>query len=229
MAGRVCVSVSGVNAGEVAAKVEPIKDFVDLIEVRLDTMAEPDVEECMKLLDLDLLFTNRPAWEGGQFKGTEEERLGLLLKAVSSGAAFVDFELRSSPSLRTQLLEAAVNSSTSCIFSWHDFEKTPAADELHELLIAMQLSGADMGKIVTTAHDELEVIRVLSLQEKAVALDFPLSCFCMGEKGKISRFASIYLGGMISYVAVDSQSATAPGQFSARQFHKLQLALKHEN
>jgi 3-dehydroquinate dehydratase-1/3-dehydroquinate dehydratase/shikimate dehydrogenase len=222
--GLVCVSVSGIDAGDIAAKVKPIRKIVDLIEVRLDTMLKPVVSECMELLDMDLLFTNRPLREGGQFNGSEEERLAPLLEAVAGGAAFVDFELRSDRSLREKLLEAAASSPTRCIFSWHDFDNTPDEDELEELLISIKASGADIGKIVTTAHDELAVLRVLSLQKKATSLNLALSCFCMGEKGRISRFASLYLGGMMSFVAVDERSATAPGQFSARQFHQLQSA-----
>lgn len=227
--GLVCVSVSGLDAGDIAAKVEPIRDIVDLIEIRLDAMLKPVVEECMDLIDMDLLFTNRPLWEGGQFNGSEEERLAPLLKAISGGAAFVDLELRSGQAVRDNLLEAAANSVTRCIFSWHDFDMTPAEDELDKLLISMKTSGADIAKIVTTAHDELAVLRVLSLQEKAADLKLDLSCFCMGEKGRISRFSSLYLGGFMSYVAVDEQSATAPGQFSAKQFHQLQSAFNHEN
>lgn len=227
--GLVCVSVSGADAGEIATKVEPIRDIVDLIEIRLDTMDKPDVEECIRLLDMDLLFTNRPLWEGGRFSGSEEERLAPLLKAVSGGASFVDLELRSGHGVRERLLEAALNSVTRCIFSWHDFEGTPQENELHKLLISIKTSGADIGKIVTTADDEFAVLRVLSLQEKAAELELNLSCFCMGEKGRISRFASLYLGGMISYVAVDEHSATAPGQFSARQFHQLQSVYLNEN
>ena len=229
MAGLVCVSVSGENAEDIMVKVQPVKSFVDLVEVRLDTMTRPDVEECMGLLSMDMLFTNRPLWEGGQFDGSEEERLAPLVKAVSCGAAFVDLELRSDRALREKLLEAAANSVTHCIFSWHDFDKTLQEDEFNELLVSMKTSGADIAKIVTTAHDEFDVLRVLSLQRKARDIDLPLSCFCMGDKGRISRFASLYLGSFMSYVAVDEQSATAPGQFSARQFHQLQSVFNHEN
>ena len=44
----------------------------------------------------------------------------------------------------------------------------------------MQEQGADIGKIVTTAKDYVDVLHVLSLQEKAAELDFPLIAFCMG-------------------------------------------------
>lgn len=225
--GRVCVSVSGSDAEQVAHKVGPVAQFVNVVEVRLDAMAQPEVEKCCSLLRLPLLFTNRPTWEGGAFSGSEEERLIPLVKAVQLQAAYVDLELRADEKIREQLRAEIQQSSTRLILSWHDFNGTVKSDELIRILQQMQSAGADIGKIVTTARDETDVVRVLALQERALAMQFPLICFCMGGSGRISRFATIYLGGYMSYVAVDEAEATAPGQFSAVHFHKLDTLFSH--
>ncbi len=225
--GKVCVSVRSANAEEAASAVQPILDLVDVVEIRLDKMTVSQVAKCCSLLPVPLLFTNRPTWEGGEFAGPEEQRLEPLLEAVRLKAAYVDLELRAEKALRKQLLADVQCSPTRLILSWHDFNSTPGAGELNDLLEQMHRSGADIGKIITTAHDEGDVLRVLGLQEKARVLGFPLSCFCMGECGRISRFASLYLGGFMSYVAVDKVQATAPGQFSANRFHKLRTLFSY--
>ena len=225
--GKVCVSVSAAEAAGIADMVEPVSSCVDVIEVRLDGMEHPDVAGCCSLLQLPLLFTNRPTWEGGAFTGTEEERLKPLVAAVHLQAAYVDLEFRAKQQLREQLLAEVSQSSTQLVLSWHDFEGTPSEEKLSDILSQMQASGADIGKIITTAHDASDVLRILSLQEKAGAMQFPLSTFCMGECGRISRFSTLYLGGYMTYVAISEEQATAPGQFSALHFNKLRSLFAH--
>lgn len=219
--GKICVSIAGADEAAVHAEVQPVLEKVDVVEIRLDAMAEPDVAQCCRLFLKSLLFTNRPIWEGGAFNGVEDERVRPLFAAVDLQAAYVDFELRADPQLRSQLLQAMQSSSTRMILSWHDFTSTPTAKELTEILGQMMDSGAHIGKIVTTAHTSADVLRVLNLQERALAAGFLLSCFCMGEAGRISRLATLYLGGYMSYGALNDDSVTAPGQLSIERLYAL--------
>jgi len=219
--GKLCVSVAGVDASAVYNEVRPMLDWVDVVEIRLDFMTAPEVAKCCALVRKPLLFTNRPVWEGGKFSGFEDDRIRSLFAAVEVQAAYVDFELRADPLLREQLLEAMESAPTRMILSWHDFKSTPAAAELSGILNTMTASGAHIGKIVSTAHSTADVLRMFEVQEQALAAGFPLSCFCMGNPGRISRFATLYLGGYMTYGAVNTQQATAPGQLSVEQLYAL--------
>ncbi len=221
MRGKICMSVTAPDADTVARTVQENRGLIDLVEVRLDAMDRPEVERCMQLVSLPLLFTNRPTWEGGGFSGSEEERLRSLLQAVELRALYVDLELRADQSLRQQLLEATRSSPTRLILSWHDFTSTPSTEELTDLICQMRDGGADMGKIVTTAATNDDVLRVLALLREAAKIGFPVSAFCMGTVGRISRFATIYLGGEMTYVAASEDQATAPGQLSAARMNQL--------
>jgi len=231
MPGKVCVSATGADAAEIEAAIRPVASAVDVVEVRLDAMIRPEVAECCRLLRHPLLFTNRPHWEGGGFSGREQDRIEPLLTAVRLQAAYVDLEVRADSELREQLLaqRKETQSSTRLILSWHDFAITPDFATLSGILDQMRTSGADIGKIITTAHNGSDVLRVLSLIETARACSFPLICFCMGEQGRISRFATLYLGGYMSYVALREEQATAPGQFSALHFQQLRTLFDHGN
>jgi len=219
--GKICVSLACNDAASVLAEVQPVLDLVDVVEVRLDAMEVPEVAKCCDLLKMPLLFTNRPIWEGGGFAGFEDDRMGSLFTAVELQAAYVDFELRADPLLRSQLLEAMDGTPTRMILSWHDFVATPVAEDLDEILRQMMDSGAHIGKIVTTAHGCSDVLRLLYLQERALETGFLLSCFCMGDPGRISRLATLYLGGYMTYGAVSEDQATAPGQLSVARLHTL--------
>jgi 3-dehydroquinate dehydratase type I len=85
----------------------------------------------------------------------------------------------------------------------------------------MMASGAHIGKIVTMAHGANDVLRALNLQEQARAAGFCLSCFCMGEAGRISRLATLYLGGYMTYACLNEEQATAPGQISVRRLREM--------
>lgn len=210
--GRICVSIAAETVAAAVAAAAQSAAAADLIEIRLDTLDRPEIAAFTAALSGPLLFTNRPAWEGGSFAGPEEERLALLHEAVASGAAYIDIELRAEPAGRQALLAAAGPSATRTIISWHDFSGTPAAGELAGIVTEMADSGARIGKIVTTAGDFQDVLRVLALQESAMKKGFPLIAFCMGRLGAISRLATLELGGYMTYAAPDSGRATAPGQ-----------------
>jgi len=219
--GKICVSLAGKDAASVHAEVSPVLDSVDVVEIRLDAMEVPEVAKCCALFRSPLLFTNRPIWEGGSFSGFEDDRMGPLFTAVELQAAYVDFELRADPLLRRQLLQTMESGPTRMILSWHDFAATPKQEDLVEILQQMMDSGAHIGKMVTTAHGSADVLRLLHVQERALAADFSLSCFCMGGPGRISRLATLYMGGYMTYGAVSEDQATAPGQLSIDRLHAL--------
>ncbi len=219
--GLICVSVAAKSPASVAAAVKPVLNEVDVVEIRLDAMDNPNVKKCCDLLAKPLLFTHRPGWEGGEFQGSEEERLQPLFEAVNHQAAYIDFELNAASRFRRQLLDAMSVSTTKMIISCHDFQHTPDADRLNDILLEQIDSGADIGKIVTVAHDTFDVLRVLNLLETAADKKFPLSAFCMGETGRISRLVSLFFGGFMSYGALNEAQATAPGQLSVSNLKEM--------
>lgn len=216
-AALVCVAIAaGATAtdpqAEMLVAARQVEAAADVIEIRLDSIPQPEVRLFMRELSPPLLFTNRPEWEGGSYAGDETARTGLLLEAIAAGAAFVDIEMKTASELRRQVISRAREQRTRVIVSWHNFEHTPPAADLEEIFNEQHASGAHIGKIVTMAHNSSDVLRVLSLQLLAAEKDFPLIAFCMGRGGMISRLATVELGGYMTYAAPDSGRATAPGQ-----------------
>ncbi len=220
--GLICAATAAKHPADLTTLVEPVRDKVDVVEIRLDLMTHPDVGSCISCLpDIPLLFTNRPIWEGGKYDDSEKDRTALLRDAIAANAAYIDIELNTEKKLRNEVISAAQGRQTDVIISNHNFTETPPTDILEDTLHQMMASGADIGKIVTTANDPSDVVRVLALLQTSRTNTFQLSAFCMGVVGRISRLATLYLGGCMTYVAVDELSATAPGQFTTDQFHTL--------
>jgi 3-dehydroquinate dehydratase-1/3-dehydroquinate dehydratase/shikimate dehydrogenase len=210
-----CVSIAAATVDQALALAALAEESADVIEIRLDSLASPAVKPFTEKVHKPLLFTNRPAWEGGSYKGDEEKRLQLLIEAAECGAAFIDVELKTDAQLRRRIIAAARQAETRTIISWHDFKTTASRPALESILQEQYRSGAEIGKIVTMAHDFAEVLRVLDLQVPAREMGFPLIAFCMGRAGMISRVATLELGGFMTYAAPDHGLPTAPGQLPA--------------
>lgn len=245
---RLCVSIARPTTAAVLGAAADAARLADMVEVRLDALSDRTttlaaVNTLLPAITTPLLFTNRPAWEGGAAQGPEEQRLAPLLAALADGRAWVDIELRTAPELRRQVIAAARRATTAgarltraagnagdgrVIVSWHNFDTTPDAATLNTILREQYDSGADVGKIVTMAGSDRDVLRVLALQEQAAELDFPLIAFCMGEIGRISRLASCHLGGYMTYAAEAAGAggtATAPGQLPATVLREMEQLL----
>ena len=226
--GRICVSIGSPEVNSALAAARSVAGQADVIEIRLDTLADPQIVPFVSSIKSPLLFTNRPDWEGGYYKGPESERLKILEGAIRAEAAYIDIELRAGDKARRRLIDLAADNGCRSVVSWHNFKNTPSSRELAEVLAQQHDSGAAVGKIVTMAHDFIDVLRVLQLQEIAQDKNFSLCAFCMGKAGKISRVATLSLGGYMTYAAPDSAANTAPGQFELASLKRI-LDLINEN
>ncbi len=229
---RLCISVARSTVAATLRATAAVATLADVVEIRLDTLTDrTSIAATPKLLlrqaATPLLFANRPTWENGGAAELDPQRIIPLIIALNHGCDYVDIELRSQPEQLRQVIEAAHNNqpSSRVIVSWHDFVGTPDAVSLREILDQQQSSGADIGKIVTMANSTRDVLRVLALLEEAAQLDFPLIAFCMGEIGKISRVATGYLGGYMTYAAEADGQATAPGQLPAARLREIETML----
>ncbi len=224
---KICVAISGTTSAEILAMARSAAALADVLEIRLDGMAEPAIAPFIGQLTTPLLFTNRAAWEGGNFAGTEEARVKLLHEAIEAGAAFVDIELKTEAGLRDPLIQAAKAHGTQAIVSWHNFTTTPSSQALRTILQEQYRTGATIGKIITMAQTFHDVLRVLELQIEAAEMGLPLIAFCMGQAGVISRVATLGLGGFMTYAAADGSQGTAPGQLTITSLCAITKELSH--
>ncbi|MCF8055484.1 MAG: type I 3-dehydroquinate dehydratase [Desulfocapsa sp.] len=218
---RICVSIGRETIDDALAVADSVASQADVLEIRLDSLVVPAISPFLNAVSRPLLFTNRPQWEGGNFSGSEDARMGALLEAVAENAGYVDLELLAPDESHQKMRTALQQSRTQLILSRHNFHGTPTREELVGSMALMQDKGADIGKIITTAHSHWDVLRVLQLQEVAQQLDFPLIAFCMGRPGVISRVATCDLGGYMTYCAASANEATAPGQLTVSALREI--------
>ena len=162
-----------------------------------------------------------------------------LVRAIEAGARYVDVELEAPKHISKRIRSAAHENGTVFIRSYHDFEGTGSYEDLKGVVEKCLYHGADMVKVVTTAHTEADVERVMRLYEwcRNVAqshagvsrkgdrnvgelADGGLIAFCMGEVGRQSRLECLKHGAPYTYAALTSEEAAAPGQWPMDEIHQ---------
>jgi 3-dehydroquinate dehydratase I len=184
---------------------------VDVAELRIDGFKSTDVDHVVEQVrlfrSLPVLATVRAAWEGGEWGGTDEERLELF-RAVSPHVQAVDIEL-SSRGILTDVIATARKHENVTIISYHNFECTPGLEELEGLIDEAKSSGADIVKVSTMVRTESDVKRLASLLLRAGS-DTKLIIIGMGGMGAVSRVFFPALGSRMTYSFMGNSSA--PGQ-----------------
>lgn len=161
-----------------------------------------------------------------------------LIRAIEAGARYVDVELEAPKQMSKRVRSVAHENGTIFIRSYHDFEGTDSLEALKAIVEKCLYHGADIVKVVTTAHTEEDVKRVMSLydwcrQENEQSggrkddrnagelADGGLVAFCMGEAGSQSRLECLKYGSPYTYAAVSAEESAAPGQWTASEMHKV--------
>ena len=113
-----------------------------IIELRLDLIDGFDLPMLLKEAGKPCIVTNRCKKDGGQFAGTEEERVEILRRAIELGADYIDIETSTPGPLLKSILEN--KGGVKVILSHHDFTRTP--DDLIPLYDLMNQMPADSSR-----------------------------------------------------------------------------------
>ncbi len=200
---QLCVTVTAPSTAELRRQRDQVTD-ADLVELRIDTVADPDVAGALAGRRHPVIVTCRASWEGGGFKGSEEERRRLLRDALAEGAEYVDIEF--SAGFDDLIAETG---GRRLVLSSHDFDAVPA--DLPERIRAMRATGAEVVKIAGKASCLSDCLRFLGLnqnghhQGRAVLI-------AMGDAGLSTRVLASRFGSPWTYAGTLEQI----GQVSAR-------------
>jgi 3-dehydroquinate dehydratase-1 len=177
---------------------------VDVLEWRADFLGTGIVKS-----KIPWIVTARHPAEGGQNAMSLTARREALLELLPA-AALVDVEIRSLGGMEKVLSEAR-KAGVGIIASFHDFQKTPPAARLEDLVKQASDAGADVLKIATHTNTPGDVARLLDLLEKT---PLPLAVMGMGPLGMASRVMLAAAGSVLNYGWLHRPNVT--GQWSAK-------------
>jgi 3-dehydroquinate dehydratase type I len=212
----ICVSIGEQTYSGVIAALEK----VGFAEIRLDVsrIASSEIRTVFSS-GKQLVATCREGFYD------RNERLERLVEAVHAGAAFVDVETEADEEFRKTIAKQAGLNRCKLIVSYHNFEETPSLPEMCNIVDICKKQGADIVKLVTTAGNNADAARVLSLYDQYPA-GTNLIAFAMGEMGLITRLACVFLGAPYTYAAISDDKQLANGQISVEKIRNVMDILK---
>lgn len=161
-----------------------------------------------------VLVTVRTKAEGGSADLTDAAYAQLIDHLVSFAPVAVDIEWQRTGS--QVLIKRAKDAGVCALASFHDFEKTPPAENLYSMLQKMERDGADVAKIAVMPQNRTDVLEVLSVADRAQSkLTVPVITISMGALGKATRLVGSEFGSAATWAAVGALSA--PGQLTVPQ------------
>ena len=184
----------------------------DVLEFRIDALDNPnfeDIKEIITEINFPMIATNRIASEGGSFKGSEEERIDILLKCAPL-VDYVDIELQSDDKYIKEIHDTGVTT----IVSYHDFNKTPEINEIMYIVEKEQKLG-DIAKVAFMPQDlddTLKILAILSHCEDTIAIS-------MSDIGSYTRVMASKFNSPITFAA--GRDVTAPGQIDIETMKSL--------
>ncbi|MCA9812571.1 MAG: type I 3-dehydroquinate dehydratase [Nitrosarchaeum sp.] len=215
---RTCVSIAEKSPQNLKKNLKLALKKSDYVEIRLDFLKAEQIPKALEMIKHDLrktVCTLRPKTEGGQFNGTEKERVSILKLMAEYNPFLLDIEFNTITK-NSDLRNYLKKSKTKVLVSWHDFKKTPSSMILTDMLKKMTKISSTV-KIVTTARSIDDSTRVLQLYRKKGKTN--LIAFSMGELGRMSRILCLYLGSPYTYVSLGKPIAS--GQFSIDEVNKI--------
>ncbi len=193
--------------GTLSSSVVPptARAICDIVELRLDLIGESfsRIES-----ELPLLLTIRSKTEGGQWTGSDTQRLTMYRQFIPHVAA-VDVELNSP--IAAEVCQIAREADKASIVSFHDFNATPDLEVLQDIVNDGQQVGSIV-KIVTLANEQSDVETLRALLGKRRG---PLCVMGMGQHAAKTRVEFPKLGSCLTYGYLDKP--LAPGQTSAAE------------
>lgn len=236
---KIVVPIVGKSISEIIEEAKELEyiDF-DIVEWRADffknvTNINKVIEALEKIREIipdkAILFTFRSFNEGGE-REIDEDFYFELNKKVSKTKLIdiIDIELSKDNNKIIELIDLAHNNDLLVIISNHDFEKTPAKDEIIKRLCKAVELGADIPKIAVMPNSAEDVITLLDATRiaKEKYIKCPIITMSMAGKGIISRLSGELFGSAITFGS--AKKASAPGQISVKELRKV-LNILHTN
>jgi 3-dehydroquinate dehydratase / shikimate dehydrogenase len=205
----ICVVLTAATTAELRRRRDDASIDADLVELRLDSVSDPDVRGALAGRTRPVIVTCRPVWEGGNFRGSEEERRRILADALDAGAEYVDVEVKAG------FGDVVRRGRQRIVLSMHDFDGVPL--DLAERVRTMRAECAGVVKVAVTAKRLSDCLPLFELARqigsRAEQLRPAFAWIAMGMPGVATRVLATRFGSCWTYAG----EGVAPGQIPPTQ------------
>jgi len=198
----ICVSINQESRRlALADMLNSARQGGDLLELRLDRFGKaPDVGELIANKPRPVIFTCRRPSDGGQWDGTEEERLAILRQCIVSKADYVEIELDVADRIRPF-------PPSQRVISYTNLRETPP--DILEIYDEARTKKADVIKLVTLARTPEEAWPLVQILARATV---PTVVVGLGKPGLMLAILGKKLAAPWAYAALERGMEAHPGQ-----------------
>lgn len=224
---KICASLMHSSTKDFLSSLEKAgKLGIELAEIRADGLKNQSKKNIKKLLreirektNAEIIFTLRKKEEGGKFRGSEKERLGIIKACLASGDFdFIDIELSAEKKALKEIAQKAKEKGIKLIISFHDFKKTPSKKKMLGTIKSEFDAGASIAKLAVKANSKEDVLKLLETALSAKKIG-KIIAIGMGETGKVSRILLPFFGSEMTYGYLSKP--TAEGQISVESLKEI--------
>jgi 3-dehydroquinate dehydratase/shikimate dehydrogenase len=205
---QVCVSVCEKSPAALESASVRACEWADVVELRLDCLAGlDDWQRVLNRISRPVILTFRPAEQGGRRELDRQSRESFWRTAPRTDWWDVESDL--APDIDWSRV----------IISHHDFSGVP--DDFAQIYERLAATPARIVKIAVQANDIVDCIPVFQLLDRARTEGRDLIAIAMGNAGIATRILGPSRGAFLTYAALQDESATAPGQITARKLRSV--------
>jgi 3-dehydroquinate dehydratase/shikimate dehydrogenase len=177
----------------------------DMVELRLDRFDKsPDLKELLAHKPKPIIMSCRRPRDGGEWQGSETERLTLLRQCIIDKADYVEIELDIADQIRPF-------PPAKRVISYTNLQETPA--DIGEIYNQCRLKNPDVIKLVTLARTPEEAWPLLQIVAQSRV---PTVVVGLGKPGVMLTVLGKRVGAPWTYAALERGMETYPGQPTVR-------------
>jgi 3-dehydroquinate dehydratase/shikimate dehydrogenase len=206
----ICISIALESRRMALADLLTAGQQCDLLEVRLDRFAKaPDIGELLTHKRKPIILSCRRQKDGGEWDGSEDERLALLRQCIISKADYVEIELDVADQIRKF-------PPTKRVISYTNFQETPS--DIAAIYAEAQQKNPDVIKLVTLARTPEEAWPLLQIVAKATV---PTVVVGLGKPGIMLSVLGKKIGSPWTYAALGKGMETYPGEPTVSELNEV--------
>ncbi len=182
----------------------------DLLEVRLDCFREaPDLGKLVAVKPKPVIMSCRRVQDGGQWQGSEAERLALLRQSIISKADYVEIELDVADEIRPF-------PPSQRVISYTNMQGTPL--DIADIYAEARTKHPDVIKLVTRVGSPEEAWPLVQILARST---IPTVVVGLGKPGVMMSVLGKKLGAPWTYAALERGMESYPGQATIRDLEQV--------
>ncbi len=197
----ICISIAQQSRRLALADMVNASPQCDLLEVRLDRFAKaPEVAELLANKPKPVIMSCRRRQDGGDWQGSEEERLALLRQCIVGKADYVEIELDAADQIRKF-------PPAKRVITYTNVSETPR--DIARIYAECQKKSPDVVKLTTLARTAEEAWPLVQILAKPA---LPTLVTGLGRPGLMLTVLGKKIGAPWTYAALEKGMEAYPGQ-----------------